>query len=78
MPQLELLLIPLIILGGYGLYEFLMWRERPPGGKKLFDWVLVPLFFVLFVALLLTTGDPTGIIFALILVGLLALVFATP
>jgi hypothetical protein len=74
----EAVLVVLIVLGFWAFAEFLLGDQRPPWGKRLFEWLLVPLLAVILVAILVGAGDPTGLITALIVVGMLALVFAVP
>jgi hypothetical protein len=79
--MLELLYAILVVLGVAAAVELFLWPkvyERPPWGKRLYEWLLVPLLGVILVALLIHTGDPTALITALIVVGMLALVFSIP
>jgi hypothetical protein len=58
--QLDLLAILVVLLGFWALGEA-FWPgilERPPGGKVLFEWVLLPLLILLFFLLAFYGGDP--------------------
>jgi hypothetical protein len=78
---MELLYAILVVLGVAALAELILWPkvyQRPPWGKRVFEWVLVPLLVLIFVALVAQLGDPSALITALIVVGMLALVFSVP
>ena len=77
---MELLAILVVLLGFWALGEA-FWPgilERPPGGKVLFEWVLLPLLILLFCLWAFPGGDPQTYAIAIAIVGSLALIFAVP
>jgi hypothetical protein len=77
------ILLPIAILLLIALaVEFFLWPqvfERPPWGRRLalfLGWVVLPLLFVLL--LIYGQADPTAFAIALIVVGMLWLVFSVP
>jgi hypothetical protein len=74
---MELWYALLVAEGFWALAEFLLWRERPPGGKQLFQWVLLPLLLLIFLAQVISPIDPEAFAIAFAVVGAFALVFAT-
>lgn len=79
---MELLLVVAIVLLAALAVEFFLWPEvfkRPPWGRTFalfLGWVVLPLLFV--ALLVYGQADPTAFALALIVVGMLWLVFSVP